>query len=365
MNPVRYNARRGYSREQWMRIQTILGAAVDGKPGPDTAKAVRAYQARLGWIEATGKVDDATLEALSEEWDVRGQPEWRTIGELERVGIWESWSGEQCLRRGSQYPDDLQRLGFDECALMINSSDLDPFHPEWDWTPGQVAEYSLLLEQRSIDTVLTFWARPTVYVVEALEEHLTATLKAAQGRVTAIEADLEGGWVKGGVRGYSSLREAGAALAAMMRRLATKFGVRVEVTSYTGHRESGAGATVSRAADVYVPQGYSYSVGKDGAPIPYDHAWYGVGRAQETALLRAEDLQRAAHDPMTITMGLACWHQDEWPGVSVHEAMTEQLDVALKRNIRRLRYWAYPWIRGGKNREVRAFFTDLKRRRVA
>lgn len=60
---VRYNKRRGYPDALWRRIQTLVGASVDGKTGPETARKVAEWQ-RANGLSDDGMVGPSTLEAM-------------------------------------------------------------------------------------------------------------------------------------------------------------------------------------------------------------------------------------------------------------------------------------------------------------
>ncbi|MEO1268074.1 MAG: LysM peptidoglycan-binding domain-containing protein [Myxococcota bacterium] len=60
---VAYNDGRDYSDDQWRIIQRAVGSGVDGDPGPNTAKAIAAWQLEND-MAGTGRVDDATYTEL-------------------------------------------------------------------------------------------------------------------------------------------------------------------------------------------------------------------------------------------------------------------------------------------------------------
>jgi len=60
---LQYNRERPYGVEHWVQIQRIVGVAMDGVPGPDTARAAARWQARRG-LDTDGKVGRRTLRAM-------------------------------------------------------------------------------------------------------------------------------------------------------------------------------------------------------------------------------------------------------------------------------------------------------------
>ena len=61
---VAYNNSCGYTKDEWKKIQGLIGAKKDGDPGPKTARAIRDYQKNNG-LPATGKCDAATLAKMN------------------------------------------------------------------------------------------------------------------------------------------------------------------------------------------------------------------------------------------------------------------------------------------------------------
>lgn len=63
MTSVEYNKKQGYKASMWRDVQDLVGAKVDGCPGPETAECVTLWQQEHG-LEPDGKVGPATLQAM-------------------------------------------------------------------------------------------------------------------------------------------------------------------------------------------------------------------------------------------------------------------------------------------------------------
>ena len=62
---VSYNARRGLDASTVERVQMVVGARVDGKLGPRTARAVFEWQGKVGLVQ-DGKLGPKTLAAIAD-----------------------------------------------------------------------------------------------------------------------------------------------------------------------------------------------------------------------------------------------------------------------------------------------------------
>lgn len=136
---IRYNKRRGYSRDLWKKIQKAIGAEQDGLPGYRTALAVADYQKqRFGSKHADGMVGLTTLRALHLADPPLGSLDatWYHVEPLE-VGIDVSvWQGEINWAMASRWVD----FAFIRCAdgglrvdkqFIRNRDGADKFDVKW------------------------------------------------------------------------------------------------------------------------------------------------------------------------------------------------------------------------------------------
>ena len=69
---IQYNRDRSYPEATWRAVQQAVGADVDGKPGPNTARQIAQFQ-RDNRLSVDGKLGRNTLSALGVDPD-SGQP---------------------------------------------------------------------------------------------------------------------------------------------------------------------------------------------------------------------------------------------------------------------------------------------------
>lgn len=64
---VAFNKSVNISKAEWQKVQAVVDAGKDGKPGPKTAQAIRNWQEKHG-MAGTGKCDEATYAAIMAEY---------------------------------------------------------------------------------------------------------------------------------------------------------------------------------------------------------------------------------------------------------------------------------------------------------
>lgn len=234
------------------------------------------------------------------------------------------------------YWRELQRHGFSVAAIMLEGVG-NGFDPKY--SVSDLCKIRDLANEVDIEVALTCWPQPDKKYLDEFKAEIGAYLTASGAK--ALEADLESNWIASKVSGFPNLKAASDYLVAIFVELRKTHGIRVEVTTFTGHAENSSRATVADDADRLLPQAYSVRNRSTGQ-IAWD-GLYGPGRMQEFTLKKALEVP----GEQELACGLAAYDQ-VWPGKTGEEAMQVAYEAALKFNPTEIRLWSSKWVVGMK-----------------
>jgi hypothetical protein len=271
------------------------------------------------------------------------------------LGLWIDDSATLAL--SDDYLDKFRSLGFTRAAIMLETIGAN-FDPKW--APSQLALAKAKFAQRGIELVLTIWPEPRVEYLASLIERLPKLLEVSGAK--ALEFDAEGNYTKKKMVGFRSMDEASAALARVVEKFRTDFGVRVELTTLPMHGENSKNATLAPQCDVIIPQAYSVKTRKDVngrvIEIPWEGHPHSPREMQRLTLKRANTVPKKNGRP-TVACGLAAYDQS-WPGHNGIEAMRVAYEEALTFEPSEVRWWSSKWVLGARrNHYAERFFQEL------
>lgn len=253
---------------------------------------------------------------------------------MPKLGIWLDDPVTDIKKK--PYWRELQRHGFDVAAIMLEGVG-NGFDPKY--SVADLDKIRSLASEVNINIVLTCWPQPDKKYLDEFKDDIAKYVVAA--KAVGLEADLESNWVSSKVSGFPNLKAASEYLVAIFDDLRKETGVRIEVTTFTGHAENSSRATVADNADRLLPQAYSVR-NRSSGPI----AWmdlYGPGEMQEFTLKKALEVP----GEQELACGLAAYDQ-VWPGKTGEEAMQAAYEAALKFNPVEIRLWSSKWVVGIK-----------------
>ncbi len=269
----------------------------------------------------------------------------------------ELWAPEGPRILTERYFAGLDALGISGLAVMVDTAKRgwDPY-----WTPKQLEKLARFASTgRKIEVALTTWPDPVQEYLEQMASGIEPMIEACGA--SAWENDVEFNWKASRVRGFGgpgALDRAGDALVDAMHQVRSKYGVRLELTTFTAHTENGRAADVAPHVDLLMVQAYSIRTRPGGRKIPWAHS-YGPGRMQKLTLDRTLLVPGVASGKVRVGVGLAAWDQ-KWPGETVDEAMRTACAAARDYDVGRVRYWSSPWVVGRRNAAA-AFIRSMKR----
>ena len=248
-----------------------------------------------------------------------------------------AWVDDPFSAIDAAYARRFRALGLTEAGLMTNHMNATRSSASWKLRApvATIAKAATALRAEGVSVILTCWPRPDVEQLATLERDMTALVDASQA--DAIEVDCEANWEPKFLRGFPTMETAAAALVATLRRVSR--GRRVELDTYTFHRENSDRALVAPHVDLLLPQAYSVNERADKA-VAWDSE-LGPGRMQRVTMERAR--QTGASASALTAIGLAAYEQ-VWPGRKPDEAMAVALRAARDLGVTRVRYWSSRWI---------------------
>lgn len=235
-----------------------------------------------------------------------------------------------------------RHLGVREGAIMVDSSRLG-----WDLRlePDQLAAACRYAREQGVSVVLTTWPSPSR---SGIDEHVEALrpLLALPG-VRGWEVDLEGQWTEESLSGFHSYPAASSYLVDAMYDMKRLFGIRLELTTHTGHRECSDTAFVTPFMDRFYPQ--LYSVRRPpylgGELIEWNDPLRGPGKLQARGLSLAMRVPGVWAGNVRLGVGLALWDQ-QWPGHTKREALDVAYKAALRGRPVTTRGWSSKFVMG-------------------
>lgn len=315
---VEWNREQRKGRPFWRKVQAALGAAVDGIPGPETARKAAEYQARFR-LKIDGKVGPVTLGMLGLSGSAPSTMPPR--------GIWFDMAPSEYRDNPDKVVARMRELKLTRCQLMLTSSKRnDPKSgeritgPVFKHSVTDAAALASACDSAGIQFGLTVWPRPwenhTVDLVGGLGDYITACSP------NRLEFDLEGNWTTKDVKGFPSLEQAGRDLVEFCREAFP--GLELAVTTIPEHFELSGNSKVSHLVDVVIPQ--AYSIHKPGK------AKYGWGEQYGPGIMQRWSLARARRVPgVKIECGLPVWAQ-KFPKKSVAASMSAAFNEAARDN---------------------------------
>lgn len=321
---IRYNAARRYSPEVWRRIQRLVGATVDGAPGPETARAVADWQDRQPDLTPDGMVGPATMERLDEVG--------RHLPAAPRPSIphgvwWDHTAGLTSAGAAAL----LHQCGVDQVCVMLDRVPEPPYQPRphWKHSLGTLREIHAACAAEGLGVEATVWPLPRREHTRALVSELGPRLDALAPM--RLQLDAEGNWEARDVQGYGSLRAAAEELAHDLE----PYGLPLAVTSFPYHESFGRRPSFEGLVAAEIPQAYSRDARED--PDHPDHqvgGRFGPGEMQKLAAERAR-----AVDPAPLELGLAAWDQVGLYATP-HEAMRVAYEAAVDVGAQRVWWWS-------------------------
>jgi len=317
---VDYNKRRGYSTAEVKLAQRTIGAAEDGRWGPQTVTKIYCWQNHNGLV-ADGKLGPKTWAAIQTSWEQRPVPApeqpvqvgcglaaydqswpghtpeeamqlaWDTALSLgcKELRFWSSeWLIDDIGNKGNGYSgpwltvqrapagvvvgvwiddpvkaarteafaDRLVSMGVGSAALMINKSNTRKSDVPW----------SLRWDREALKKVARLYRGRGIDVVcttwprpsRSQIDAMCEDMAWVLGvtESVAFEVDTEGNWTRKFLEGFASMKEASEYLAVRMRQTATD-DRSLELTTYTYHPENSSKATLAPLMDRLLPQAYS------------------------------------------------------------------------------------------------------------
>lgn len=326
-----YNERQKYNPKFIRLCRETLGLCPGDAWRDDDAEVIAAWQAEnkdpstARKLDVDGKVGPATASAIREASGVMLRPErfvWWDSGPRERIGVF-------------------KRFGFRRIAFMVNRiEDKREGVPAWKYTRDErLTSLTDYAAARDIKRTLTAWVRPNPAQLDAVLAYWDHMIPLTGAE--SIEAELEGNWTRGNVRGFASLEEAGAYLARGMMAIKKSHGVRLIGTTLPWHDElDPEKATVSPALDALSVQWYSRAKMErleDGSRRI--KPWYAYDGPQGPGTWQHRGIPAARAVGPEIICGLAGYTQ-QFPGRRRFDAMECALTAASLEGVQEVGWWS-------------------------
>lgn len=240
-----------------------------------------------------------------------------------------------CLNR---YWGELRRLGISTAAIMVDTS-----RPRWDptWTMKQLEVACELARRYDVEVVLTVRPSPDRLDIDMMLRDIDEWLSFG---FSAVELNCEGQWKACSVKGFDSIEDAGYYLHSGLSEITRPLDIRIELTTHSGHRESGKDAVLSPLVDRLYVRAYSIRHRLQGRTVNWESP-HGPGRLQRRALARAHGVRDLDLDGPRLGVGLALWDQ-EWPGHPPGHALRTAYDTAVEYGPVEIRLLSSKWLLG-------------------
>lgn len=358
---IRYNARRGYSKEFIKTTQGIVGVPQTGVWDDLTAVAVYRWQGEegLGQDGYVGPKTKARLVLAAGADAVDDKVDCTCLPPVS-VSMWFDHAGSHAARHADRHTDTVLELGVSRLAIMLTSSKQSEL-PHFKWRLKDIEKFCQVANDKGIKIVLTFWPRPRPTHLENLFSRLDDYIKASGAY--AIEPDVEGNWRSRYRKRYhednpyADYDEASAALVDYMNEAKCKHGIQTGSTTFADHWELDhrGDAAVCGNTDYFALQVYSnYDKGDKAVGTKYgpdQFASHGMRRVRSVGMKNK------------VEIALAAWDQEDFPGISAQEAMRMAVQTAVKEGCTDLWYWSWKWVAGHYKRQYAFdFIKGLKKK---
>jgi len=157
--------------------------------------------------------------------------------------------------RKTAFVEHLVRMGLNRATLMLNRSNTRhgdvPWHLRYE--REDLEFITRLFLAHGVELAATTWPRPSRAQIDAMLEDMAWILPVMQSHI--FEVDTEGNWDPEFLEGFATMKEASVYLAEGMRRVVGDDG-KIELTTFTYHRENSKRAVLAPLMDQLLPQAY-------------------------------------------------------------------------------------------------------------